>query len=237
MVVAPRIGGHCVTFVVPYQQAAFGAALLRTVRFSAPEVLLRSARTITTIQMMPKPPSCRDNLSYAFATPADLPEIQGLLTQCGLPTGGLTPVLGHCLLARSGPTLVGTVALEPYGPFGLLRSLAVSPDHRRQGVGQDLYAKIISHARLQQVERLYLLTIGAEPYFTARGFEPVARDTVPAVVRASTQFQHICPASAVCMSQDIRAEVIHASADLLRMRPDVPGARMWAVSLQNTMLT
>ncbi len=39
------------------------------------------------------------------------------------------------------------------------------------------------------------------------------------------------------MSQDIRAEVIHASADLLRMRPDVPGARMWAVSLQNTMLT
>jgi mannose-6-phosphate isomerase-like protein (cupin superfamily) len=39
------------------------------------------------------------------------------------------------------------------------------------------------------------------------------------------------------MARDISAEVIHASTELLRLRPDVPGARMWAVSLQHTMLT
>ena len=39
------------------------------------------------------------------------------------------------------------------------------------------------------------------------------------------------------MTRDIRREAIHASAELLRLRPDVPRARMWAVSLQHTMLT
>ena len=39
------------------------------------------------------------------------------------------------------------------------------------------------------------------------------------------------------MVRDISGEVIHASTDLLRLRPNVPGARMWAVSLRHTMLT
>lgn len=187
--------------------------------------------------MTPEPQSCVNKLQYAFAAPGDLPEVQMLLTQCGLSTDGIESALEHCLLARSGPIVVGTVALEPYRPFGLVRSLAVSPDHRHQGLGQSLCARIISHARLQQIERLYLLTTGAEWFFDALGFEPVAREAVPPAVRSSDQFHHICPVSAVCMNRDISAEVIHASADLLRLRPDMPGARMWAVSLQRTMLT
>jgi hypothetical protein len=39
------------------------------------------------------------------------------------------------------------------------------------------------------------------------------------------------------MAREISGEVIHASAELLRLRPDVPGARMWAVALQHAMLT
>ena len=39
------------------------------------------------------------------------------------------------------------------------------------------------------------------------------------------------------MSRDISGEVVHATTELLRLRPDVPGARMWAVSLDHTMLT
>ncbi len=81
------------------------------------------------------------------------------------------------------------------------------------------------------------MTIDAEPFFATRGFERVAREAVPAVIQASAQFHHICPRSAVCLSRDIRHDVVHATADLLRLRPDVPGARMWAVSLQQTMLT
>jgi pimeloyl-ACP methyl ester carboxylesterase len=74
-------------------------------------------------------------------------------------------------------------------------------------------------------------------YFAALGFKRIERSEAPAQIQATTQFRSLCPKSAVCMACDISAEVIHASTELLRLRPDVPGARMWAVSLQHTMLT
>lgn len=39
------------------------------------------------------------------------------------------------------------------------------------------------------------------------------------------------------MMRDISGEVVVASSELLRLRGDVPGARMWAVALKRTMLT
>ncbi len=176
-------------------------------------------------------------ITYSFAAPEDLSPIHALLEQCALPTEGLAAALEHCLVAKSGAELAGVVALEPYRQFGLLRSLAVAPSHRRQGLGQSLCARLVNHARLQQIERLYLLTTTAASFFAARGFERVAREQVPAEVQASAQFRSLCPVTAVCLTRDLRAHVIHASADLLRLRPDVPGARMWAVSLEHTMLT
>jgi amino-acid N-acetyltransferase len=176
-------------------------------------------------------------LNYSFAAPADLTDLRALLTQCKLSTEGIESALDNCLVARSGSTLVGSAALELHPPFGLLRSLAVSPSHRGRGVGQNLCAKIISHARLRRIECVYLLTIDAAPFFAARGFEHVARDTVPSQLQGTAQFRSLCPASAACMARRVANDVIHASAELLRLRPDVPGARMWAVSLRNTMLT
>jgi hypothetical protein len=96
---------------------------------------------------------------------------------------------------------------------------------------------MVSHARLLGVERLYLLTTDAEEYFATLGFKPIERSEAPAPIQATSQFRSLCPKSAVCMARDISGEVIHASTELLRLRPDVPGARMWAVSLRQTMLT
>ena len=39
------------------------------------------------------------------------------------------------------------------------------------------------------------------------------------------------------MTRDIGGEAIYATTELLRLQPDIPGARMWAVSLEHTMLT
>lgn len=36
---------------------------------------------------------------------------------------------------------------------------------------------------------------------------------------------------------DLREEVVHATREALRLRADVAGARMWAVSLHRTMMT
>src|SRR5262249_5066889 len=77
----------------------------------------------------------------------------------------------------------------------------------------------------------------AEGYFATMGFVRHRREDVPAGIQATAQFQTVCPRTAVCMSRDIRSEVVHATGDALRLRADVPGARMWAVALDRTMLT
>ena len=177
------------------------------------------------------------DIQYSCATSEDLPAIQALLAACRLPADGIELAGDNCLLAKVDSWLVGLVALEPYGRLGLLRSLAVSPDYRRRSLGRSSCARIVSHARLLGVERLYLLTTDADRYFNALGFVLIARSEAPAEIQATSQFRSVCPKSALCMAREIGREVIYASAELLRLRPDVPGARMWAVALQHTMLT
>ena len=177
------------------------------------------------------------DIKYSCPTDDDLPAVRSLLDSCGLLTGGIELVSQNCLVAEVDSRLVATVALEPCGRCALLRSLAVAPDFRGRSLGRGLCARIISHARLLGLERLYLLTMDAEEYFTAQGFMRMARSKAPAEIQATSQFRSLCPESAVCMVRNITGEVIHASRELLNLRPDVPGARMWAVSLEHTMLT
>jgi N-acetylglutamate synthase-like GNAT family acetyltransferase len=177
------------------------------------------------------------DIKYSSATGSDLPAIEALLTDCHLPTDGIGLLTDTCLVAKIDSKLVGTVALEPYGRSALLRSLAVAPGCRGRSLGRSLCARMVSHARLLGVEQLCLLTPDAERYFAALGFKRIERSEAPAQIQATTQFRSLCPKSAVCMARDISGETIHASTELLRLRPDVPGAQMWAVSLEHTMLT
>jgi amino-acid N-acetyltransferase len=178
-----------------------------------------------------------DEFTYRFATDGDLAAVQSLLVLCHLPTDGIEVLVHNCLVAQTKSEIVGMVALEQRDRAALFRSLAVAPDYRGRGLGQSLSAKIVSYARLLGVEQLYLLTTDAEHYFTPLGFTRTTRDEAPAAIRETSQFQHVCPSSAVCMFRDIRSEPIHASTELLRLQPDVPGAQMWAVALRHTMLT
>ena len=46
---------------------------------------------------------------------------------------------------------------------------------------------------------LYLLTTTAEEFFARCGYEPIDRSRVPEAIRATAEFQSLCPASSVCM--------------------------------------
>ncbi|MGA2751207.1 MAG: arsenic resistance N-acetyltransferase ArsN2 [Verrucomicrobiota bacterium] len=178
-----------------------------------------------------------NDIKYILATGGDLPAIQSLLADCHLPTDGIELLAGNCIVAKLDSRLVGTVALEPCGRSALLRSLAVAPECRGRALGRALTARMLTHARLLGVEQLCLLTTDAEPYFAALEFKRIERADAPAQIQATSQFRSLCPKSAICMARDISGEAIHASTDLLQLRADVPGARMWAVSLRHTMLT
>ncbi|GGO33791.1 arsenic resistance N-acetyltransferase ArsN2 [Deinococcus humi] len=133
------------------------------------------------------------------AVSSDLPAIVRLLTALGLPTAGVEEHLGGVLLAEDGG-LLGLAGLERHGTVGLLRSVAVTPSARGQGVAAQLVDAVLDTARAQGVEAIYLLTTTAGTYFPRFGFTPVPRSAAPAALLASREFQDACPQSASLMS-------------------------------------
>ncbi|HXX62601.1 MAG TPA: arsenic resistance N-acetyltransferase ArsN2 [Bacteroidota bacterium] len=133
------------------------------------------------------------------ADPSEAKEIELLLTDSGLPSAGVRDHLAHFFVAHDGPVLQGTVGLEPYGPVGLLRSLAVRSSARSRGLGGRLTEQVLREARSLGVRRLILLTTTAERYFSARGFRVTDRGQITGDVRSSAEFTGACPESAVCM--------------------------------------
>lgn len=127
-----------------------------------------------------------------------------LLTAADLPASDLTDAhmqnFFYCGSAAQPTALVG---LEPCGPDALLRSLVVSPAHRRSGLGSALLEHAESFARARGSRALYLLTTTAEEFFAGRGYEPVSRESAPAAVRATREFSDLCPASSAFMMKKL----------------------------------
>lgn len=153
----------------------------------------------------PQPASAAHEVIIGRATEGDLPGIQALLTDAGLPTD-VTPHLADFLVARHQGTVVGCAGMERQGANVLFRSLAVGPAYRGAGVGRRLYEALAREARAKGVERAYLLTTSIAPLAETWGFRRIARDQVPAAIRETTQFQGDCCASAVAMWQDLRGQ-------------------------------
>jgi amino-acid N-acetyltransferase len=137
------------------------------------------------------------------ATQGDLPAVLRLLEQQGLPPDGLAEHLNSALIAREGDTIVGSAAIEFYGTAGLLRSVAVDPAYRGQGLGAELVRAAIDLARRRGLQQLYLLTTTAEGYFPRFGFQAIPRDSVAPEVQQSVEFTSACPASALVMRADL----------------------------------
>ena len=95
--------------------------------------------------------------------------------------------------------LVGSGGLELYGDSALLRSVAVKETVRGKELGKKIVDDLVAQARNSKINNIFLLTETAKDFFTKKGFTIVARDEVPSQVRASSEFTHVCPSSAICM--------------------------------------
>jgi amino-acid N-acetyltransferase len=177
------------------------------------------------------------SLTFSFATLSDATVVQRLLLNCGLPNEDVHQHLDHFIVAKDGDQLAGVIGLQLLGRTGLLRSLAVDSRYRNQGLGKALYAKLVGYAHLRGIAKLYLLTLTTQEYFSKLGFEKVDRADVPPEIGTTAEFRDLCPSTAVCLAKDIQNEARYFPKEVLRLRPDVPGARMWGVALQKTMLT
>jgi len=142
-------------------------------------------------------------------SPTDLSAIEALLQNAGLPTEDIRSIPElRTWVVEGNNSLRGAIALEPFADEGLLRSLAVAPDARSQGLGRRLVAQLESDARIDGVRKLVLLTQTAEKFFAKLGYQVVNRDQVSDLVRTSAQFRALCPASATCMVKVLTHNVL-----------------------------
>ena len=172
------------------------------------------------------------------ASPSDLGQIRRLLDDSGLPSADVGEHLAGFLVARAGPDLAGVVGVEPHGTEALLRSLCVVGDRRGHGLGRALCAGAEAVARGTGARQLYLLTTDARAYFEKRNFVVCRREDAAPSIQGTAEFRTLCPSTATVMSKrltDPGARFLPKS--LLPLRPDVPGARMWAVGLEHVLMT
>lgn len=134
------------------------------------------------------------------ARQADLEAARRLLAACELGAEGLeTQFPEGYTVADSAGELAGVAGLEVYGGAGLLRSVAVAPEHRGTGLGGLLVRDRLEWAVKRRLRAIYLLTTTAADFFECMGFWPVERDSVPESIRTSEQYRSACPASATVM--------------------------------------
>jgi amino-acid N-acetyltransferase len=87
--------------------------------------------------------------------------------------------------------LVGCAALYPFSDerAAELACLAVTPEFRRAGLGDQLLKRIEQRARKQRMERLFVLTTRTAHWFRERGFAEIGPDALPPQKRELYNYQ------------------------------------------------
>ncbi|HEY3784108.1 MAG TPA: arsenic resistance N-acetyltransferase ArsN2 [Steroidobacteraceae bacterium] len=128
-----------------------------------------------------------------------------LLGAVGLPASDLTERhLDDFLYCGPAESLQGLVGLEIYGHDALLRSLAVSPQSRRTGMGAALVQHAERHALGKGVRTVYLLTTGARTFFEELGYGHTTRESCPLAIRSTQEFASLCPETSAILMKRLR---------------------------------
>ncbi|PVV24359.1 MAG: hypothetical protein B6D74_05690 [gamma proteobacterium symbiont of Ctena orbiculata] len=142
-------------------------------------------------------------MSTEFNPITELSEIKALLESCELSTEDIDLKKSLYFYGkRIDSTIVAVVGLEILGSSALIRSVAVSAEHRGTGIGKRLVSYAESTAASKGVEKLYMLTTDAHDYFYKLGYRPVSRAVVPEEIETTQQFSTICPSNALLMSKE-----------------------------------
>ena len=143
-----------------------------------------------------------DELQIRKAKTSDLSEILDLLRGSSLPSDGVAEHLSDFFVARdSTGRLVACAGVERYGAIGLLRSVAVSAELQRTGLGSRLVVRVLDDARHEGVDEVVLLTTTASDFFARRfGFKETTREPYTEQLAPSAEWQLPRCSSAVVMS-------------------------------------
>jgi amino-acid N-acetyltransferase len=129
--------------------------------------------------------------------------LEALLTAEHLPVIDLPATLENFVVALQNNEVIGVAGLEVYGDSGLLRSVAVKPGYRGQGLAASLILQAEALALSKGLASVYLLTETAASYFERKGYKQITRAEAPAELQRSSEFSHVCPQSAIVMKKSL----------------------------------
>jgi N-acetylglutamate synthase-like GNAT family acetyltransferase len=86
--------------------------------------------------------------------------------------------IGHFIVQEDGRRVVSCLSLESYGAdLAEIRSIAVDPENRGQGLGSRLIASALAEARRRGIARVFAVT-HAPQFFERQGFATAARQSL-----------------------------------------------------------
>ena len=145
----------------------------------------------------------QSDIAIMPASDAMRQSVINLLEADKLPVSDLPPSLSNFLVALDGEEVVGAIGLEVFGDCGLLRSMVVKKEYRNRKLASSLVHQLEKFAKASGVSCIYLLTETAAQYFQNKNYKIISRDEVPAQLKASSEFSHVCPVSALVLKKEI----------------------------------
>ncbi|MFC5846931.1 GNAT family N-acetyltransferase [Deinococcus petrolearius] len=121
------------------------------------------------------------------AAPEDLSVIVDLLERCGLHTASVTPEGSTYWVAELNGVPGGCIGLEHGEGASLIRSTAVLPEARSQGLGRALVQSALTHASLRGDRRVYLFSQEAGDYWARFSFVPATVADIEAALPGAPQ--------------------------------------------------
>jgi N-acetylglutamate synthase-like GNAT family acetyltransferase len=125
------------------------------------------------------------------ATPIDIAAIHLLLEESGLSTHAvLAPGTRYWLAQEADGGSIGTIGMEIGDGAMLLRSAAVRPAARGQGIGAALLLRALDEARAAGLRQAYLFSTGAGAFWSRQGFREVPVAELVAALPDAPQVRH-----------------------------------------------
>ena len=142
-------------------------------------------------------------IRFIAATPESYSRLCCFLAEQELPIEDLMPesLSGFELAVDRHDRLIGMAGIEVFGDDALLRWVAVAHGWRRKGIGRCLVERREDGAREMGADTIYVLASSVTDFFGCLGYEPWARDAVPAAIAQHKQFCVFRPAAADCFQK------------------------------------
>ena len=121
------------------------------------------------------------------AAPEDFSVIVDLLERCGLFTASVTPEGSTYWVAELNGVPGGCIGLEHGEGASLIRSTAVIPEARAQGLGRALVQSALTHASLRGDQQVYLFSQEAGDYWKRFSFVPATVADIEAALPDAPQ--------------------------------------------------